>query len=100
MLKESNENIIRILGIDSLAKEKQQEAVERLSAIVYQNVMLRVLDILDEKQKDEFEKEIEKNPDPENLFSWLADRIQNVDKIIEEEAQKLREESKDILGDL
>lgn len=100
MYKNINENIIKTLGIDSLPIEKQKEAMERLGAIVYQEVMLRVLDILSEEDKDEFEKVIEKSPDPEIMFSFLTDKIPNLEEIVNEEAEKLRKESAEIIGDL
>lgn len=100
MQNKINENIIKTLGIDSLPVEKQKEAMERLGAIVYQEVMLRVLEILSEEDKDEFEKLIEKNPDPEIMFSFLGDRISNLEEIVNEEAEKLRKESAEIIGDL
>lgn len=95
-----NNNIVKTLGIDSLPIEKQKEAMERLGAIVYQEVMLRVLDILSEEDKDEFEKLIEKTPDPEIMFSFLASKIPNLEEIVNEESEKLRKESAEIIGDL
>lgn len=100
MFNEINKNIVTTLGINLLPVEKQKEVMERLGAIVYQEVMLRVLDILNEEDKDEFEKLIEKNPDPENVFSWLAVKIPNIDEIVGEESDKLRKESVEIIGDI
>lgn len=100
MYKQTNENIIKILGIDSLPLDKQKEAMERLGAIVYQEAMLRVLEILSEEDKNEFEKVIAQNPDPENLFSFLSEKVPNLDEIITEEAEKLRGESAEIIGEI
>lgn len=100
MLQEINNNIIKILGIDTLPKDKQTEAIERLGAIVYQEVMLRVLEDMKEEDKDAFEKLVEKTPDPESIFAFLAEKVPDIDKIIIEEAEGLREESKEILSDI
>lgn len=100
MFNDINKNIVVTLGINTLPVEKQKEAMERLGAIVYQEVMLRVLDILSEEDKDEFEKIIEKNPDPENLFEYLINKVPNLDQIVKEEAEKLREEATEIIGDI
>jgi len=100
MFDKVNQNIIQILGIDKLPVEQQKDAMERLGGIVYQEVMLRVLDIMSEEDKDEFEKLIEKNPDPEIMFTHLATKVPNIDKIVEEEARSLREESADIMGQI
>lgn len=100
MYKQANENIIKILGIDSLSLDKQKEAMEKLGAIVYQETMLRVLEILSEEDKNEFEKVIAQNPDPENLFSFLSEKVPNLDEIISEEAEKLRAESAEIIDEI
>ncbi|MFA6386644.1 MAG: hypothetical protein WCW04_02665 [Candidatus Paceibacterota bacterium] len=100
MFNDINKNIVLTLGINTLPVEKQKEAMERLGAIVYQEVMLRVLDILTEEDKDAFEKLIEKNPDPELLFGFLSDKVSNLDEIVKEEAEKLREESKEIMDEI
>ncbi len=98
MFNTINKNIIEILGINALPVEQQKEAMEKLGAIVYQEVMLRVLDIMSEEDKDAFEKLIEVNPDPEAMFTFLAEKVPNIDQIVTEEAQALREESAEILG--
>ena len=100
MFQEINNNIIKILGIDALPEAEQKEAMEKLGALVYQEVMLRVLDIMSEEDKDAFEKLIEKNPDPEIMFAYLSEKVPNIDTIVSEEAQKLREESANIMGQI
>ncbi len=100
MFDTTNKNIIKILGIDALPVEQQKEAMEKLGAIVYQEVMLRVLDIMSDEDKNAFEALIEKNPDPEAMFAYLAEKVPNIDQIVAEEAESLREESAEILADL
>jgi len=100
MFNTINNNIIKILGIDALPVEQQKEAMERLGAIVYQEVMLRVLDIMSEEDKDEFEKIIERNADPEVMFTFLSGKVPNLDAIVTEEAEKFRTESADIMSEI
>jgi hypothetical protein len=100
MFNEINKNIVVILGINTLPVEKQKEAMERLGSIVYQEVMLRALDILTEEDKDEFEKLTEKDPDPETLFGFLSDKIPSFEEIVKGEAEKLRAESAEIISEI
>lgn len=100
MFNQINDNIIKTLGIDALPVEKQKEAMEKLGAIVYQEVMLRVLDIMSDEDKDAFEKLIEKNPDPEIMFTYLSEKVPTIDAIVSEEAEKLRAESAEIMGEI
>jgi hypothetical protein len=98
MFNTINNNIIEVLGISSLPREKQEEAMERLGGIVYQETMLRALDIMSDEEKDEFEKLIEKDPDPETMFIFLETKIPNIEEIAKEEAEKLRDEAAEILS--
>lgn len=100
MFNEINKNIVIILGINTLPVEKQKEAMERLGAIVYQEIMLRALDILTEEDKDEFEKLIEKDQNPETMFGFLSEKIPNLDEIVKEEAEKLRNDSAEIMSEI
>jgi len=100
MFNQINKNIVLTLGINALPVEKQKEAMERLGSIVYQEVMLRVLDILTEEEKEAFEKLIEKDNDPETMFGFLSDKIPNLNEIVKEEAEKLREESAEIISEI
>lgn len=100
MFNEINKNIVLTLGINSLPVEQQKEAMERLGSLVYQEVMLRVVDILTDEEKDELEKIIEKNADPEEMFGFLSLKISNLDQIVKEESEKLRTEATEIIGDL
>lgn len=95
-----NKNIIEILGINKLPIEKQKEAMERLGGIVYQEVMLRVLDTMSNEDKDAFEKLVEKDPNPETLLEFLSSKVPDLEKIINEEAEDLREESAEILSEI
>ncbi len=45
-------------------------------------------------------KNYRKNPDPENLFEYLINKVPNLDQIVKEEAEKLREEATEIIGDI
>ena len=100
MFNDINKNIVTSLGINNLPVEQQKEAMERLGAIVYQEVMLRVLDILSEEDKDAFEKLIEKDSNPESMFAFLSEKVPNLDEIVKEEAEKLREESAEIMSEI
>jgi hypothetical protein len=100
MFSKINDNIIKTLGIDVLPEEQQKETMEKLGAIVYQEVMLRVLDLMSEEDKDEFEKLIAVNQDPEAMFTYLAEKVPNIDDIAKEEAEKLKNESADILSQI
>ncbi len=100
MFQTINQNIVTTLGIDKLPIEQQKDTMERLGAIVYQEVMLRALDLMSEEDKNAFEKLITENPDPEAIFTYLSEKVPNIDKMVTEEAESLREESADIMSEI
>ncbi len=100
MFNQVNDNIIKILGIDVLPIEQQKEAMEKMGALVYQEVMLRVLDVMSEEDKDAFEKLLSENPNPEAMFAFLDEKVPNIDAIVSEEAEKIREESAEIMNQI
>ncbi len=100
MFDKINKKIIEILGINSLPADEQKEAMERLGALVYQEVMLRVLDDMNDEDRSSFEQLAEKNQDPETLFVFLSEKVPNVEEIVREEAESIRDESAEIMGSI
>jgi hypothetical protein len=90
MFETINNNILTILGIETMPAELQQEATERLGGIVYQKAILRALDIMTDEEDGEFEKLLEKDPDPEAIFTFLSMKIPTIAAIVTEEAEKVR----------
>lgn len=98
MFEKINDSIIIILGIDKLPVDEQKDTMEKLGAIVYQEVMLRVLEVMSDEDKNTFENIVATNPDPESMFKYLAEKVPNIDEIVKEEAIKLRDDSANIMG--
>jgi len=97
MFNQINDNIIKILGISALPQDQQKDAMDKMGAIVYQEVMLRVLEAMTDENKDEFEKLIETNPDPETMFKFLAEKVPSIETIATEEAERVREQNSGML---
>lgn len=91
-------NITNALEIDSLPPEEQQEIILRVGAIIYQNVLIRVMEILTDSEQDEFEKLLDAGAKPEEIFSFLKDKVKDFEKIIDEEAAKFRDKSSSIMN--
>jgi hypothetical protein len=92
MFNKINKKIIGILEIDELPIDQQKRAMEELGPIVYQEIMVRVLDKMNEEDRKGFEELIAKDPDPETMFAYLSEKVPDVEQIAEEEAEKLQKE--------
>jgi hypothetical protein len=92
-----NQNLIQALGIDKLPEEEQTEVLMDISRVVYQNIVLRVLDELKDEDKDEFDAFLEKTPeDQEAIYEFLKTKIPNLDQIAAEEVEKFTKEGMNI----
>lgn len=100
MFKKINANIIDILGISTLPEEEQKNTMEKMGGIVYQEIMLRAIDLLSEEDKNQFEKIMQENPNPEAMFAFLEEKIPNIEEIANEEAEKFKADSANIMSQI
>jgi hypothetical protein len=95
------QNIINILGINALPQEQQEEALIRIGNIIFQGVLARVLELMSESDRNEFEKLLaEKGSEPEVVLNFLRSRISNLDALVNEEVAGFKEESADFMKNI
>lgn len=91
-------NIISDLGLDKLSEKEQEEALLGIGRIIFQAVLIRVMEELDESGKDEFEKILNEKPnDEEAILGFLQTKIPNLDVIVSDEVVKFKQESVDFM---
>ncbi len=78
--------LVKALGIESLPPEEQEAVLERSGALVYQAVVTRALEEMEDPAVDEFEKLLEGEPTPETLLAFFQEKIPNFNDMIAEEA--------------
>lgn len=92
---------MRELGIDLLPPEEQEEAFAKIGAIIFQKVMLRALEILDEKDQQEMDRVLAANP--ENgvaIFEFLQKKIPGLEGMIREEAASFRSDALGVMDQI
>ena len=93
-----SESIIKELGLDNMSEDKKVEVLLGIGRIIQQNIILRILDELKEKDKKEFDKFLAKNgSDQEAILKFLQSKIHNLDAIINEEIDDFKKTSVDFL---
>lgn len=91
-------NIIKDLGLDALPEKDQEEALLTVGKIIFQTVLIRVLQELTEKEKDQFEKLLTEKPDDEEtILSFLQAKIPHLNDIVNEEVAKFKRETVDFM---
>ena len=93
-------NISSVLELENLPPEERQEIILRVGALIYQNVLMRVMEVMKEEEQDEFEKLLDKNAGPEDIFMFLKDKVKDFEKIIEEEALKFKNKASGIMNQI
>lgn len=83
-----NENIIKILGIESLPDERKIEIIEMATDLVQKRLVLRVLDILNPDEREEFGQILEQGSSglidefmekhAPNFGDWIIEEISKV----------------------
>lgn len=95
----SNKGILEELGLKNLSAERQKELLEKMSSLIQNRVLLRVLRSLSEEDKKEFDNILETN-DMEKVHRFLIEKVPGLDKITDEEVEKFRGEVKKQLSNL
>jgi hypothetical protein len=91
-------NIIKELGLDKLPEKEQEETLLNMGKIIFQSVLIRTMEELDDKGKDEFEKILsEKSNNEEAIMSFLCSKLPNLNKIVDDEVSKFKQESVDFM---
>lgn len=92
------QNIIQDLGIDRLPADEQEEALLSIGRIIFQGVLIRVMGLLGEKDKDEFDKLLtEKADEEEAVLKFLQAKLPNLDEIVNNEIAMFKRESLDFM---
>lgn len=86
------ENLFDLFGLDKMPPEKGLEMLNRLSKLVFQSVLVRVLPTLSEEDLNQYEKIVEGEEDGDVLFNFLREKVPDFEKIVNEEAEALRVE--------
>ena len=95
------QNIIKDLGMDQLPPEKQEEMLLTIGRLIFQGVIIRVMSLLSEKDKDEFDKLLtEKIEDEEAVLNFLKSKIPNLEELINEEVVSFKKGSVDFMQSL
>jgi pheromone shutdown protein TraB len=88
-----SKDIIKEWGLGTLPNDKQLEMVERIGRIIYQAVLVRSLDILSEKDQNEFDDLLDQDTTtPDDVLAFLQRKIPTFEQIMLEERRSIRED--------
>lgn len=90
-----DDQFLSAMGLDGLNEEQKQKALDDILYTLNANVGQRVAEILNEGQLDEFDKltSDEAAVNEDELSKWLEQNVPNYKQIVEEEAQKMKDDA-------
>ena len=94
------ENIIDELGFEGLSNEEKETRMANIGALIYQNVLMRVMETMSDEDQDEFEKLLDHNAQPGEIFTFFKSKVENFEMIISEEAKKFKNNTENIMNQI
>lgn len=95
------QDMMRGLGINLLPPEEQEAAFARIGGIIFQKVMFRAVDLLEEKDQEEMDRVMAANPDNgAAIFEFLQAKIPGFEKIVSEEAAIFRNDALGVMDQI
>ena len=73
-------NIMSALQLDMMTVPEQEKTLLALSDLVFKGTLLRVVEKMDDKTREEFSALLEKDASPEEVQSFLTARVPGADK--------------------
>ena len=104
MNKILDQNIIEYLGIVNLDEETREKTLLRVGKIIYQAVIMRAVELLDDDAQTKFSELLDEIGSDEKrqdeILEFLQKEIPNLDEIVKEEITKIKEETVSVMGAL
>jgi len=104
MNKILDQNIIEYLGIVNLDEETREKTLLRVGKIIYQAVIMRAVELLNDDARTRFSELLDEIGSDEKrqdeILEFLQKEIPNLDEIVKEEITKIKEETVSVMGAL
>ena len=88
------QTIMQELGLENLPQEKQEELLVKMGEVIFKKIFLATVEKLDDEGKNRFEKMMEEGNSPEEIESFLSEKIDNYDEILDKIIQDLKKDMK------
>lgn len=83
--------LVQDLKLEALPPEEQMAVVERFSDLVFQGALIRGMEMLNDKQKDELDAKLDaaEQMGPDIMMDALMEMIPDFQKVIDEETERI-----------
>lgn len=89
-------SIMSEFGFDNLPEDQQAELYQRIGAVLFQGIMISVLDQMSDEEQEALDKFLGEHPeDPEALMGYLKEHVPDFDRIAADEVARFRASAQD-----
>jgi hypothetical protein len=89
------------LGLEGLPPERQTELLLKLGETAFNGALIRLLELLDEKEAEELQKSLEElGEDGEKMINFLNTKYPNFAEMVRQELEKIKQEGQQLLDKL
>jgi hypothetical protein len=86
--------IISEWSLDNLPEDQQMEMVDKIGDLVYQSVLLKAVDMLDENGAEEFDTLVDTpGTDAPKVLAFFEKRIPNFDELVAGEVKAIKDKT-------
>jgi len=89
---QSLDELVKEMGIDTLPEDKKNELLVKMTEVLLKRIFVETMEKLGEQGRDEYEEIMLKNPQPEELESFFAERISDYDNLVQKIIGDFKEE--------
>ncbi len=93
----SFDEIKEALDFDTMTKAEQDDLLLELNELIFKGTMIRVLEVMDEKDKEGFHDLIDQNASSEELSRYIQSHVSNIDFFVAETVQDLTQDIQAVL---
>ncbi len=94
------QTIINAYNLSSLSEDEQNDIIERIGSLIFQGILMRVMDGMPENLQSEFEEMLDKDASPEMIIGFLRENVSDFENIAKEEAEKFQRESMSVMNQI
>lgn len=94
----AQKTIMTEFGFDKLPEDQQADLYQRIGTVLFQAVMLRALDELNEQEQNALDAFVGEHPDdPEALMGYLREHVAGFDELVADEVARFRASALDLM---
>lgn len=93
--KKNQKTLIDELGLGNLSQEKQDKLMIKMTEVVLKRIFVKAMEKLSEAEQEEYTKLIDQDVEPDQLETFLKEKISNYDGMVQKTIEDFKKEMKE-----